>query len=263
MALRASRTGVTGKLRVLLLSLSGLLAVIVALGVAGYARQSAEASWDRTTVYSYDQIAEKWTRDVRSVRAQPLPDGTPSRGSNTIEVRLKENDPVKEILIRETLVIGGTEPLLEIAGRQDANGVKGVIRIGTLTFKTVDAEELHIDADVVRVNMANVVAEDDELDLDLDIVNVVRVGRGGASRLDIGGATAVDLTTFVARGVGVDIEVKERGVRVDRIRILGPEGKVGNVEAFTVLASSVFGRIEVRDVEIQDLILENVSLDDD
>ncbi|MBI2917274.1 MAG: hypothetical protein HYY01_04695 [Chloroflexi bacterium] len=243
-----------------------VLTVAAASGVvAEVGHLRANAAMDRTTTYKYDPVAERWVRSEETVRLPPNQDGTQPQGSNTIVIELRANDPVKEITIDEALIIGGTQPLLEIAGQSGQFG-SGKLRICTLTFDTVEAERLDIDADVVRVKIENVVAEDNELDLDLEVVNVVRCGRGAASVLKLGVVHTLDDKDSNNNGNGdgprVSKRGRETGLRVDRIRILGPQSSVGFVENLTVIRSSVFGRIEVRDVEIQELVLKNVSLDD-
>jgi hypothetical protein len=237
--------------------LIGLVTVFSVVGIAAQPQPTKAV----TTTYTYDEEQERWVKAVAEQELPKNPDGTFPKGSNTIEIRLDENDPVKKIIIAETLIIRGNEPLLEIAGH-DLTGTSGKLNIGTLTFEKVDAEELDIDADVVRVSIANVAAEDNELDLDLEVVNVVRTGRGGPSALYIGinpGDDIPDLTddprvTFSDRD--------KKGLRVDRIRILGPDTGTGFIETLTVRDSSVFGRIEVKDVEVQNLVLQDIFLDD-
>lgn len=247
-----------------------VLAAILAGTVVLWAQN--QRSVDNTTIYRYDPVEEQWIKTVLEIVLPENPDGSRPPGHRTIEIHLDEDNPVKTILIEETLIIdesGGTGPLLEIKGHEPSGGGDGKINIGTLAFIEVDAEELEIDADVVRVTLENVVAEDDELDLDLNIVNVVRTGRGAASTLLLGISRFSLLEKFGTASDDLELERRRRGVtgretglRVDRIRIIGPDSGTGFVETLVILQSSVFGKIEVDDVRIQDLILEQVSLDD-
>ena len=228
-------------------------------------------SVDNTTVYHYDRVEDRWVKTVLEVVLPDNPDGSHTQGHHTIEIYLDEDNPVKAILIEEALIIdesGGTGPLLEIKGHDPAGGGDGKINIGTLAFIEVDAEELKIDADVVRVTLENVVAEGGELDLDLTIVNVVRIGRGAASTLLLGLSRSSLLEKFGTASDDLDLDrrrqgvtSRETGLRVDRIRIIGPDSGTGFVETIIILQSSVFGRIEVDNVKIQNLILQEVSLD--
>lgn len=248
-----------------LLQICLVTAVALAALLAGCGPGAASAS---LTTYHYDAEKEAWLKDVQSVELQPNSDGTQPEGGNTVIIRLDANNPVKQIVVFEGLVIGGSEPRLEIAGHD--TGGAGKLNIGTLLLRRVDADKLDVDnTDVVRVQMDNVVAHDNELDVDVDLVNVVRTGRGGASNLFVG-ILQSDLADFL-KGAGIPdldslpanpVTSRETGVRVDRIRILGPSSGEAFVERIIILNSSVFGTIHVHDVDIQDLILKDVSLDD-
>ncbi len=248
--------------------LSFILAIV--LGGIGVLWAQNQQSIDNTTVYHYDPVEEQWVKTVLEIPIADNPDGSRPPGHHTIEIYLDEDNPVKTILIEEALIIdlsGGTEALLEIKG--DPLGIGGgKINIGTLAFVEVDAEKLEIDADVVRVTLENVVAEGGELDLDLTIVNVVRIGRGAASTLLLGLSRSSLLEKFGTASDDLDLDrrrqgvtSRETGLRVDRIRIIGPDSGTGFVETIIILQSSVFGRIEVDNVKIQNLILQEVSLD--
>ncbi|MBI4284758.1 MAG: hypothetical protein HY670_02515 [Chloroflexi bacterium] len=223
-----------------------------------------------TTTYDYDAAKERWVKNVEAIKLTPGPDGEVPKSGNTIIVNLDKDNPVKNIIIDEALIIKGTSPLLEIKGHDESIvGATGRINIGTLAFVEVDAEELDIDADVVRTEVENVVAEDNELDLDLNVVNVVRTGRGATSSLFFGVSRSqlndeLELLGLLDTSVttGRTVRGTEAGLRVDRIRILGPQSNTAFVERIVIRRSSVFGRIEVKDVAIQDLIIKKVSLDD-
>jgi hypothetical protein len=259
---------------------SVLALIIVAASVAGgYYVRAQEAPKDIVSTYVYDEVKELWVKTVESTPVPEEPDGTQRVGSHTIEIRLDEDNPVKEIIIQEALITyrGDTssDPLLQIRGHDFFTQFEtGEIHIGKLIFMEVDAERMKIDADVVRTSIENVVAEDNELDLDLYPVNVVRIGRGASSSLFLGVSRTETLRKFnvdftfggITNGV-VDapkrgLTSRDTGIRVDRIRIVGPSSGTAFVETLVVLQSSVFGDIEVRDVAIQDLVIRDVSLDD-
>lgn len=232
--------------------------------------EGVRAGIARTTAYSYDPVQDKWVKAVSEVQMPSEPGGPVQQGSNTIEIFLKEDDPVKLIVFAEALITKGNEPLFEIAGRTDpTTGTKGDIRICNLIIKQVDAKKLEVhDTKVVRLDSFDVVAQDNELDLEIEPVNVVRCGRGADSALAFGiDRTDIDVGN-AENGEPVlpllDILGKDRdsGLRADRVRILGPEGKNGFIENLIILRSSVFGRIEVRDVKVQNVILDSVTLDD-
>ncbi len=249
----------------------GMLAVVViiiggTLAAAWVTWQKNQAPTDITTTYFFDPIQEKWIKITEYVRLLPNPDGSQRRGHHTVIIRLDEDNPVKTIWIEEALVIGGTEPLLEIDGQPDPLG-SGTIRICNLIFQKVDAEDLEIDADVVRVTLENVVAKDNELDLDITVVNVITCGRGGASTLFLGVSrrglidkiqTLIDVEELDLLG----IPERDMGMRIDRIRILGPDSGTGFIEHLIIRRTSVFGEIRVDNVKIQNLIIKDVTLDD-
>lgn len=201
----------------------------------------------------------------------PLPGGSDGSG-NTVELFLQEDDPVKLFLVAETVVIEGNEPLIEIAGRSDpATGSRGSINICNLILKQVEADKLEVkDTEVVQMDTLNVVAQDDEFDVEVQPANVVRCGRGGTTVLTVG-ITRADLDIgnlgddaksgleALFEQLGND---HDSGARVDRIRVLGPEGKTAFIENLVILRSSAFGKIQIRDVKIQNFILDTVTLDD-
>jgi hypothetical protein len=255
------------------------LVVVGAAVLGGYQVRAQQVPKDTVSTYVYDQTKEIWVKTVESIPVPEEPDGTRRTGTNTIEIRLNEDDPVKEIIIQEALITyrGDTSgrPLLEINGHELSTGFEsGEIHIGKLVFFEVDAERLDIDADVVRVDIQNTVADDDELDLDLYPVNVVRIGRGASSSLFLGVSRSQTLQKYDTNfefGLVDDGGVREAkrgltsqnaGLRVDRIRIMGPSTGKGFVERLFIIQSSVFGDIKVENVAIQDLIIRSVSLDD-
>ena len=220
-----------------------------------------------TTTYRFDPINEEWVKTVETEELPPNADGSQPEGSHTIVIQLDDDEPVKGIWIEEAVINGsGSGPLLEVRGRH-SSGSSGDIVICNLLLQKVDAEELEIDeADVARMEFINVVADDDELDIDVEIKNAIRCGRGGASVLFLGvgrqelADKIVDIDEFFDFPQG--LPRRETGLRVDRIVIVGPSGGDGFIEHLIVRQTSVFGKIEIEDVEIQSLILKDVTLDD-
>jgi hypothetical protein len=252
-------------LRMMPVLVAGLILAVLAVG--GYAVWSqAQTPRNVTVTYNYDPVGERWVKAEESVKVTPNPDGTYPRPSNTIIINVNENNPVKRIIIAEALVINGNEPMFEINGAGDTPLSSGKINFGTVLFDEVDAKQLEVDADVVRTSFTNVVAKDNELDLDLDVVNVIRTSRGAASSLFIGISRA-DLVTDFDTIDTVDIDLirsttRETGIRVDRIRILGPSSGTAFIELLIVKRTAVMGKIDIDNVGIQDFILRQVTLDD-
>lgn len=258
MGVSVKRTTAISVLFSLLLGLAGFMTAAFAFDGRHEGQEIGPVA--TTTEYRWNQDTMQWVKAVRSEPLSPNSDGSMPKRSNTIEIHIQEDDPVKEIAIMETLIMGGDQPRLEIAGQSD--GVtSGDLHIAQLLFQDVDADELDIDADVVEVQLINVAAKDDELDLDLDMVTVVRATRGGTAVVFIGRPPADDIISSDAGFISIDEEGKD-GVTVDRIRILGPQGSDGFIETILIKRVGVFGRIEVKDAEIQTLILQNVMLDD-
>lgn len=249
-----------------------LAAVAVAMLVLSACGQSSSAK-ATVTSYTYDPVSAQWVKNVEARTQAPEGDGATPVPSNTIEIFLDKDEPVKAIILAEALITRGGQPLLELAGRPDpTTGAKGDIRICTLVLKDVEAESLVVkDTEAVHVDVFDVAAKDNELDVEIEPVNVVRCGRGGTSVISAGierGDADIEVVDVGVESTNnkalLDILGKDRnsGIKVDRVRILGPEGKTGFVENIIVLRTSVFGRIEVRDVKVQDIFLNGVSLDD-
>ncbi|MBI4331291.1 MAG: hypothetical protein HY673_08430 [Chloroflexi bacterium] len=227
--------------------------------------------------YWYDARNDRWIKEELAVQIpvadRPQPANAPR--SNTIIVKIEPENPVKEISIHEAIVMFGSSPQLEINGQREAFA-NTKLHIGTLTFKDVDAAEMEIVADVVKVVTENVAAKDNELRLELTAVNVVRAGRGGTSTLHLGNkkaAAGLVLNTEDVLAITTDFPT---GLRTDRISIQGPSASLNNIinppftgpptvafiESITIQRTSVFGKIDVRNVAINNLILRNVFLDD-
>lgn len=218
-----------------------------------------------TVTYKYNAVAEQWEKAISSVKV-PDPEGVLPKKSNTLIIRVNEDDPVKEIIIFETHVSHGNDPIFEINGRDTSDVLStGKLHIGELILSKVDAKQLEIkDTKVVRQTFTNVVANDNEFDQDIQVENVVVVGRGTGSSLLIG-LKRKDMEFFDLDDFDFSEFMpfkEETGVRVDRIRILGPSSGFGSIERLMVVRTSVFGKIQIKNTEIQDLILKDVSLDD-
>ncbi len=227
---------------------------VVAGGCGSNGNTKDSAPKDVVSSYRYDREKERWVQNVEF--SAPSVDG--SGTGHTIIIRLKEDDPVQEIRIQKALIIDPDSPvaqtLLEINGQSDLLST-GKINIGTLTFLRVDAQEMEVNADVVRSSLENVVAEDDEMHLDLSAVDVVRTTWGGATVLHIG----MDENDGVIDTTGI---AEKTGVRTDKIRILGPSSGTAFVERITIAETAVFGKIQVSNVAIRDLVMQDISLDD-
>jgi hypothetical protein len=261
------------QIRIIITALAAFLVfIITAATVLTLFYQRSQAATDTVTTYSFDPAQERWVKINHSVRLPSNPDGSQPRSSHTLEIQLDDDNPVKAIWIEEALIIddgdGDGGSLLEIDG--DPNSSDSTIRICNLVLHKVDAEELEIDdTEVVRLDAVNVVGEDSELDIDVEVVNVIRCGRGGASTLFLG-VRREDLIDKIAnvilrtedREILRGIPRRETGIRVDRIRIEGPSDGDGFIEHLVIRHTSVFGKIEIRDVEIQNVLLMDVTVED-
>lgn len=244
-----------------------VLFIIIVIAVITLLYQRSQAATATITSYSYDPVKEEWVKTNHSVRLPPNTDGSQPRSSHTIEIKLNDDNPVKAIWIEEALIIGGDEPLLEIRGESGfADSSK--IRICNLVLQKVDAEELEIDdTDVVRIEAVNVVGDDSEIDIHVEVVNVIRCGRGAASTLFLG-VRREELIDKIANVVLEGREIirgiprRETGLRVDRISIIGPDSGTGFIEHMIIRHTSVFGKIEIRGVEVQNLLLMDVTVED-
>lgn len=225
-----------GKSGIMAILLAALIVATPAAAVA-FLDGGKQSPVETAVIYQYDARAQRWVNQIAEIPPQPGSAARPGM-TNTLIIRLQEGNPVREITIDQALIIGGAEPLFQIDGDPSGFG-SGNISIGTLTFDKVDAARLEIvRTGVVSSSLTNVVARDNELELSMTTGNVTFVGRGANSLLSF------------------------EGVRFDRLRILGPGGENVHLERLNVTRSSVFGRIEIKDVEIQELVLKDVSLDD-
>lgn len=184
---------------------------------------------------------------------------------STITVRLLPNEPVKEIAAREVLLVGSPlEPTLEIAGQDDpAAGTTGRIVICKLVLRNVDARELA----AFNVETKFLSAVDTFTPSPLNVVVnpdlVVECGRGGIAVLALGVESLElgDLQAETGQGPTAAVNTEGReGARLNRLRILGPPGAEGFIETLVLERSSVFGRIELRNLRIKELVLDSVTV---
>src|SRR6185369_8790193 len=229
----------------------------------------------KTTTVNWDSVNQRWVDTAKSVQ---LADGGLSSSRSTLEVKLPPDEAVKQVFVSEVqLVNSPSEPTLLIAGRDDSlhpldplnpfNFHSGKIVICTMVVRKVDIEELIVEN--VQASRVTVVdfASEHGLDVEVTPVNVIRCGRGGVGVLALGAETSEngDLVPF---GIGVsqdavrvfNTEGKE-GVRMNQVSILGPEGRDGFIETLVLDHSSVFGRVELKNLKIKELIIESVTVD--
>lgn len=256
----AARTGL------LLTALCGAL-LIAACGSGGGTTATADSvsSQAKTTAATWDSVNQRW---VDSTSVASLVPGSPS--SNKLVVKLPPNEAVKQVVVREVqLVNSPSEPTLEIAGRDDSvTGSSGSITICTMVIRKVDIEELVVEN--VQASRVTVVdfASNNGLDITVNPVNVIRCGRGGVGVLALGAESTENaglLGQFpLADALGkvrvFSTEGKE-GVRMNKVAILGPEGDDGFIETLVLDHSSVFGRVELRNLKIKELIIDSVTVD--
>ena len=225
---------------------------------------TADSPQVKTTGVTWDSANQRW---VDASRVVPAPAGSSS--SSTLEVKLPPNEAVKLVVAREVQLVNSPfEPTLEIAGRDDsATGLSGSIVICKMIIRKVDIEELFVE-NVVASHVTVVdFASDQELNITVNPVNVIRCGRGGVGVLALGAETTEDpglldpfpvvdllgtVRVFSTRGA--------EGVRMNQVAILGPEGDEGFIETLILDHSSVFGRVELRNLLIKELIIDSVTV---
>jgi hypothetical protein len=137
-----------------------------------------------------------------------------------------------------------------------------------MVIRKVDIEALVVEN--VQASHVTVVdfASEHGLDITVNPVNVIRCGRGGVGVLALGTETTEDpglLDLFpVADALGAvrvfSTQGKE-GVRMNQVAILGPDGDDGFIETLILDHSSVFGRVELRNLKIKELIIDSVTVD--
>ena len=169
-------------------------------------------------------------------------------------------------MFRSSLVLRNQ---VEIAGQDDSvTGLSGSIVICKMIIRKVDIEELFVENVVAsHVTVVNF-ASDQELKIIVNPVNVIRCGRGGVGVLALGTETPEDpglLDLFpVADALGsvrVFSTQGKEGVRMNQVSILGPDGYDGFIETLILDHSSVFGRVELRNLKIKELIIDSVTVD--
>jgi len=186
-------------------------------------------------------------------------------GPSTITTRLLPNEPVKEIAAREVLLVGSPlEPTLEIAGQDDpAAGTTGRIVICKLVLREVDARELA--AINVEAKFLSAVGTFVPSPLTV-VVNpdlVVDCGRGGIAVLALGVESLEqgELQADTGQGSSALVNTEGReGLRLNKLRVLGPPGASGFIETLVLERSSVFGRIVLRNLQIKELVLDSVTV---
>jgi len=238
--------------------LSILLAAFFLAACSGVVDESDRPSQDKTT----SQTSEAPNEGAGTAHLVAAAVG--ATGSSTITATLLPNEPVKEIAAREVLLVGSLlEPTLEIAGQDDpAAGTTGRIVICKLVLRKVDARELA----AVNVEIKILSAVDTVAPPLNGLVNpnlVVDCGRGGIAVLALGVESLEqgDLQAGTAQGPTAAVNTEGReGVRLNQLRILGPPGAEGFIETLVLERSSVFGRIELRNLQIKELVLDSVTV---
>jgi hypothetical protein len=236
--LLAARTGL------LLAALCGAL-LLTACGSGGGTAASPQV---KTTTVNWDSNNQRWADTTSSAL---IVDGTTS-SSSELKVELPANEAVKQVVAREVqLVNSHSEPTLEIAGRK------------------VDIEELIVEN--VQASHVTVVdfASEHGLDVTVTPVNVIRCGRGGVGVLALGAESTENADLLlglfpIADALGavrVFSTAGKEGVRMNKVRILGPVGDDGFIETLVLDHSSVFGRVELKNLKIKELIIESVTVD--
>jgi hypothetical protein len=226
---------------------------------------TANSPQAKTTTVNWDSVNQSW---VETSSVALIVDAS-TRSSSSLEVKLPPNEAVKQVVVTEVqLVNSPSEPTLEIAGRDDlVTGSSGSIVICKMVVRKVDIEELVVKN--VQASHVTVVdfASEHGLDVTVNPVNVIRCGRGGVGVLALGAETSenADLLQF---GIGASQDkvrffntAGKEGVRMNKVQILGPEGDDGFIEALVLDHSSVFGRVELKNLKIKELIIESVTVD--
>jgi len=249
----------TARTGLLLAALCGAL-LLAACGGGGGTTDSPQV---KTTALTWDSVNQSW---VETSSLALIVDAS-THSSSSLEVELPKDEAVKQVVVTEVqLVNSPSEPTLKIAGRDDLlTSSSGSITICTLVVRKVDIEELVVEN--VQASRVTVVdfASEHGLDVKITPVNVIRCGRGGVGVLALGAETSenADLLDF---GIGVSQNAVrffrttgKEGVRMNKVEILGPEGGDGFIETLVLDHSSVFGRVELRNLQINELIIDSVT----
>jgi hypothetical protein len=261
----AARTGL------LLAALCGTL-LLAACGSSGDATAVSVSPQLKTTTVTWDSVNQSWV-DTSSVAL--LVDAL-TRSSSTLEVKLPPNEAVKQVVVREVqLVHSPYEPTLLIAGRDDSlhpldplNIHSGSIVICKMIVRKVDIEELVVEnVQASHVTVVNFASEHG-LGVSVTPVNVIRCGRGGVGVLALGAESTEDSNVLdlfpvadVLGAVRVFNTAGNEGVRMNQVSILGPEGYDGFIETLVLDHSSVFGKVELKNLKIKELIIDSVTVD--
>jgi hypothetical protein len=256
----AARTGL------LLSALCVVLSIAACSAGTNGTSAGSQSPQDTTTALSWDGPNQAW---VGANRSAPAAAGSPS--NSVLEVDLPPDEAVKTVLVNEVQLVNPPDPAaLVIAGRDDpATGASGALVICKLIIKDVDIEELQVEN--VLVSHATVVnfASQHGLDVTVDPVNVIRCGRGGVGVLAVGAASfqdqgvVLDSTVFDPSLASVRVIANDGkdGARLNEVQILGPVGFDGFIETLIINRSSVFGLVELRNLEIKELIVDTVTVD--
>jgi len=226
--------------------LSILLAAFFLAACSGVVDESDRPSQDKTTTLTSEASNREGAGTAHLVTA-----AVGATGSSTITVRLLPNEPVKEIAAREVLLVGSPlEPTLEIAGQDDpAAGTTGRIVICKLVLRNVDARELAaVNVEAKFLSAVNTFAQS-PLNVVVNPDLVVNCGRGGTAVLALGVESLElgDLQAETGQGATAAVNtVGRQGVRLNKLRILGPPGAEGFIETLVLERSSVFGRIDLQ-----------------
>jgi len=239
--------------------LSILLAAFFLAACSGAVDESDRSSQDKTTPLTSE------ASNLKGAGAHLVAAAVSATGPSTITARLLSNEPVKEIAAREVLLVGSPlEPTLEIAGQDDpAAGTTGRIVICKLVLRKVDARELAAVNVEAKFLSAIGTFTPSPLNVTVNPDLVVDCGRGGIAVIALGVESLElgDLQTEVGQGPTTAVNTEGReGVRLNQLRILGPPGAEGFIETLVLERSSVFGRIELRNLQIKELVLDSVTV---
>ena len=244
--------------------LSILLAAFFLAACSTVVDESDRPSQDNTTSLTSEASSREGAGTAHVVTA-----AVGATGPSTITVRLLPNEPVKEIAAREVLLVGSPqEPTLEIAGQDQvdlATGttVTGRIVICKLVLRKVDARELAaFNVEIKILSAVNTILPP-LLDIVVDPDLVVDCGRGGIAvhALGVESLELGDLQAETGQGPTAAVNTEGReGVRLNQLHILGPPGADGFIETLVMERSSVFGRIELRNLQIKELVLDSVTV---
>jgi hypothetical protein len=247
-----------------------LLAALCSVLLLAACRHGSDSTADsgspqvNTTGVAWDSASQRW---VDATRLLPAPAGASS--SSTLEVKLPPDEAVKLVVVREVQLVNSPfEPTLEIAGQDDSvAGTSGSIVICKMIIRKVDIKELFVENVVAsRVTVVDF-ASDQGLNVTVNPVNVIRCGRGGVGVLALGAETTETdslLDPFpvadVLGAVRVFSTEGKEGVRMNQVAILGPEGHDAFIETLILDHSSVFGLVELRNLQIKELIIDSVTV---